>query len=622
MGLGDVGSRSRRAAEALRAVAAFFQDGAEHQRDEATRLFAEDLEWVSLSAGETLFRQGDPSDAVYVVVGGRLQVLDEPLGGPARLLNEVGRGELIGEMGVITGEPRSATVRAGRDAELVRLPRSSFDRLLEEHPRAMMTIARALIMRLQRLQDRGGRGARSASIAVVAAHAGVPLDDVCSALVEALAAIGPVRHLSSRAVDELLGAGASQARRGDAEHAGLLDWLGDAESATRYVVYQADDDATEWTRRCVHQADRLLVVGHGRAAPDRRLFDATVADGHGAWSPPRCELLLLHRGDSPPTGTAAWLEALEPSAHHHLRIGSSSDVARVARRIAGHGVGLALGGGGARGMAHIGVLRAFDEEGIPIDVVGGASMGAFLASQRALGWDWQTMAAANRELIGRARKLFDLTVPLVSFLAARRIDDVLERMFGDRRIEDLWTTCFCVSCNLSRADLVVHQRGLVRRFVRASAALPGVLPPLCEAGELLVDGSVVNSVPVDVVRSLLGEGIAAGVDVSLDVFLDGDAQLAERYSGTQLLWQRLRSLGRGRVAHPGILSIMVRAAEVGSVSTRMAQRPRADIYVVPPLGTMSMFDIGRFDETVELGYRAGLEAIAEWRARGGAVVGG
>jgi predicted acylesterase/phospholipase RssA/CRP-like cAMP-binding protein len=622
MGLGDVGSRSRRAAEALRAVEAFFRDGDERQRDEATRLLAEDLDWVSLSAGDALFRQGDPSDAVYVVVGGRLRVFDEPPGAPARLLNEVGRGEMIGEMGVITGEPRSATVRAARDAELVRLPQSSFDRLLEQHPRAMMTIARALIMRLQRLQGRADHGARSASIAVVAAHSGVPLDDLCRGLAEALAAIGPARHLSSRAVDDRLGAGASQARWGDAEHAGLLDWLGAAEAATRYVVYQADAEQTEWTRRCVHQADRLLVVGLGGGAPDRRLIDSTLTHGDGAWSPPRCELVLLHHRDAVPIGTAAWLDALEPAAHHHLRLGSASDLARLARRITGHGVGLALGGGGARGMAHIGVIRAFDEEGIPIDVVGGASMGAFIASQRALGWDWETMAAANRELIGRARKLFDLTVPLVSFLAARRIDDLLEKVFGDRRIEDLWTTCFCVSCNLSRAELVVHQRGLVRRFVRASAALPGVLPPLCEAGELLVDGSVVNSVPIDVVRGLLGDGIAAGVDVSLDVFLDGDAQLAERYSGTQLLWQRLRSFGRRKVAHPGILSIMVRAAEVGSVSTRMAQKPSADIYVIPPLGSMSLFDTGRFDESVELGYRAGLEAIAEWRARGGAVVGG
>src|SRR5207237_910567 len=129
------------------------------------------------------------------------------------------------------------------------------------------------------------------------------------------------------------------------------------------------------------------------------------------------------------------------------------------------------------------------------------------------------------------------------FLAARRIDDALAETFGDRRLEDLWTTCFVVSCNLSRAGLVVHRRGPVRRYVRASVAVPGILPPLCEDGELLVDGSVVNSVP-------------------------------------------------------------------------------ADIYVVPPLGSMRIFETGRFEETVELGYRAGLEAIADWRARGGAVVGG
>jgi NTE family protein len=272
-------------------------------------------------------------------------------------------------------------------------------------------------------------------------------------------------------------------------------------------------------------------------------------------------------------------------------------------------------------MAHIGVIRAFEEEGIPIDVVGGTSMGAFIASQHAMGWDWRTLADANRELIGRARKLFDLTVPLVSFLAARRIDAVLADTFGERRIEDLWTSFFCISCNLSRADLVVHRRGLVRRFVRASAALPGVLPPLCENGELLVDGSVVNSVPVDVLRSIIPHGTAVGVDVSLDIFLDGDGQLAERYSGTQLLWQRLKGVGRRRVAHPGILGIMTRAAEVGSVSNRMAQRPRADIYVIPALGGMSMFETGRFDETVELGYEGARAAIAEWRARGGTVGG-
>lgn len=226
------------------------------------------LEWVSLAGGETLFRQGDDDDDVYVVVNGRVRaIVDDPDAG-VRVLEESGRGSAIGELALLTGESRAATIVAVRDSDLARLPKTAFDELLHRHPQAMMQLARAAAVRLRRSSQRPARGGTAPiTFALIPAGPGVPLSAFARRLAGALGGFGKALHVASADVDRhLVRPGAAQSADGDDSHAAIVAWLSGQEREHLHVVLEADASWTPWTRRCLRQADRVLVVG--RAGDD------------------------------------------------------------------------------------------------------------------------------------------------------------------------------------------------------------------------------------------------------------------------------------------------------------------------------------------------------------------
>jgi NTE family protein/lysophospholipid hydrolase len=226
--------------------------------------------------------------------------------------------------------------------------------------------------------------------------------------------------------------------------------------------------------------------------------------------------VLLHAPNTAhPSGTSRWLDprAAADVTHHHVRTDREGDVARLARSIGGASLGLALSGGGARGFAQLGVIRALADFGLSVDVVGGASMGAVLGALHAIGHDVPTIVELMKAGHRRARPFRDFTAPVVSLLRGDSLVNPLKMLFGDTQIEDLWIPFFCVSANLSRAELVVHDRGPVWRWLLASASAPGVVPPVVHHGDLLVDGGVLNNLPADILRERC-RGSVIAVDVA------------------------------------------------------------------------------------------------------------
>ena len=213
------------------------------------------------------------------------------------------------------------------------------------------------------------------------------------------------------------------------------------------------------------------------------------------------------------------------------------------RRVTGRGLGLVLGGGGARGFAHIGVFKALRECGIAVDLVGGTSMGAILSATFAMGLNYEDTLKLARQLASPL-KLFDPTMPVVSFFASGKVTQVLERIYGDTQIEDLWMPCFCVSSNLTHAVAMVHRRGPLWQAVRASMAIPGVFSPILAEGDLLVDGCVLNNLPIDVMQRLNHDGPIIAVNVFPDVDLLRDYHFGPSISGWQALAGKLNPLRR------------------------------------------------------------------------------
>jgi predicted acylesterase/phospholipase RssA/CRP-like cAMP-binding protein len=567
-------------------------------------------EWVSLRGGETLFRRGDPGDAAYVLVSGRLRAVDDRDG--ERRLNDVSVGETVGEMALLAPDRRSATVYAVRDSLLARLPADEFHRLIDRHPHVLRRISTMLVRRLRRQESAHLRKvAPAGTIAVVPAGSCPGIEAFAQRLATALAAHGATRRLDSNCVREALGV------EGDADNPRVVQWLNEQELGHRFVLYETGLRAGEWARRAVRQADHVLLVADaaGSAAPGEVESDLAT-EGPGARAPRRSLVLLRPSASPVRTGADVFVAWRQVDSVYHVALDQGADFARLARCLSGNGIGLALSGGGARGFAHLGVLRALAEAGVPIDWVCGTSSGAFigaLAAQRL------SPEAAHAQCARQFSSLRDPTLPLIALLAGRRIRDGLEHAFGALAIEDLPLPYFCVSTNLSRASQTVHERGSLLRAVRASLSLPGVLPPVNIAQDLHVDGGLVNNLPIDVLAAKPEIGSVIAVDVSAEVEMRAPEDMAPEVSGWRLLGRRLNPWAQ-RDELPSIMSLLTRSALVASVHWARERRSasQASLYLRIPVSDLRLLAFDRIDEIAARGYQATRDAIrAWWRERTG-----
>jgi lysophospholipid hydrolase len=448
------------------------------------------------------------------------------------------------------------------------------------------------------------------TIALVPASPHVALGEVAARLVAALQETGTALHLTSTSVDASLGRpGASQVP--DRDGGRLVQWLAQHERDYRYVVYEADRDASPWTERCLRQADRILLMADATADPAPGEIETHLLARERP-DRPRQTLVLLHRaGTNVPTGTARWLSARSYDRHLHVRLGEGEDVARLARFATGRTVGLVLGGGFARGLAHLGVLRALKELGIPVDAVGGASMGAMIGAQWVSGWDNDRIIRDTSR--GLADSFDDMTLPFLAFKRGGKYSRLVRSFFGESRIEDLWLPYFCVSANLNRAELAVHTRGRLADAVLASTRAPGIFPPMVMDGELHVDGGLINNVPVDVMRSFAGEGAVIGVDVSPPHELNEIKDYGEDVSGWDALWSRFNPTRDRRVYRPSILLVLMRVIEFGGISYRREKADMADIYIAPDVLRFKRNDFAAASDLADTGYAASREVLAQWR---------
>ena len=549
---------------------------------ETLAAIAGELEWLSLPGGATLFEFGEPSDAMYIVIAGCLAAYAG--GEHGRLLSRVPAGKTVGEMGLLSGHDRTATIRALRDSDLARLPRESFDRVIVQHPTAMLRIAQLVVERFESV-DRGGRashGGGPRTYTLLPQSVEVDAGGFATELVAALSRLGRTELVWS-----VRGADHSSA------------WFHRIESVNDFVVYVADSAATAWTKLCMRQADALLLLA--RADAPARPWPVMPGDAQRS-AAARAELVLLNDGKVV-TGAAARWKALLPGLDHHHVCGPT-DVARVARMLTGKAVGLVLSGGGARGFAHIGVVRALREAGLPIDLVGGTSMGAILGAGVAAGWSHAEMVERFHRTFVATNPLSDYTLPIVSLVSGRKVSRLLRQEFGDIMIEDLPVPFYAVSANLTTGGSGVHRQGPLWRWLRASVAIPGVLPPVFDRGEVHVDGGAINNLPVDVMRAA-NRGIVIGVDVGSDTTFTSDIEDVD----LPPLWKLLGWFRRHK-QRPTILQILWRAGMINTDAATLAGRRQTDLLLQPPLASVDLLHWKAFDRAIEVGYQHARERLA------------
>ncbi len=539
------------------------------------------IRWKDLGAGEILFREGDTSDAMYVVVSGRLRATRDD-DGKTRAIGDIGRGETVGEMGLLTGDVRSATARALRDCVLAGLDRPTFEDLARLCPQAVFHVARVQFDRIQRANRPRSREKQRLSIMVLAADPSCDATAFATMLEQEIRRRGHSSFLAERRLAPTASNEADRRQR-------LALWLNGGEAFATHLVMAGDPSDEVWTRQCLRSADAVLILSRPGQRPS--FPPGLLPDGL------RRILLVLHPdGLKPPSGTAAAVAACSADTRFHFRENSGEDLARLGRWLTGRAVGIALAGGGARSFAHLGVIRALREHGIPLDTAAGTSLGAIVASGISLDFSHDDLMSRFRIMVETNPTKGDyLFIPRSSLLSGRKLDRLIPHLLPDVDIEDCWKGFACVSANITHPAEHIHQSGSLLKSLRATVSIPGVFPPVrIDGGELLVDGGVVNNLPADVLRDA-----GAGRIIACDQGGSGGRQ-------------------DGEPDNPNAIGVIMRSVILHSRISGQAWRRAADLYIESPVGDIGLLEWNKFETAVQRGYdeaRRHLESVdpAPWQ---------
>uniref|UniRef100_A0A8C7RL24 lysophospholipase n=1 Tax=Oncorhynchus mykiss TaxID=8022 RepID=A0A8C7RL24_ONCMY len=595
------------------------------------------LDWMAVEAGRTVYRQGDKSDSTFIVLSGRLRSVIAKDDGKKELAGEYGRGDLIGVVEALTHMNRATTVHAIRDSELAKLPEGALSSIKRRYPqvvtRLIHLLGQKILGNMQQVHgplaargltlqppsskwDSGSPASNLSTVTILPVSEEVPLTAFTLELQHALSAIGPTLLLTSDIIKQRLGAAAL-----DSVHEyRLSSWLGQQEDIHRIVLYQSDDTLTPWTQRCIRQADCIIIVGLGEAEPTVGELERML---EGSAVRAQKQLILLHREDGPPPqGTVEWLNMRSwISRHLHLscphRVFSKrslpklremyqrvfqkppdrhSDFSRLARVLTGNTIALVLGGGGARGCCQVGILRALNEAGIPVDMVGGTSIGSLMGA---------LYAEEKSNMISLKIRIIYSSLDLTNTYDSHSLFS-----------SDLWIPYFNITTDITASSMRVHTDGSLWRYVRASMSLSGYLPPLCDPkdGHLLMDGGYINNLPADVARSM-----GAKVVIAIDVGSQDETNLTnygDSLSGWWLLWKRFNPLAK-KVQVLNMAEIQTRLAYVCCVrQLELVKDSEYCEYIRPPIDHYGTLEFGKFDEIAEVGYQHCKTVFDMWSRSG------
>lgn len=548
----------------------------------ALKAVEHEVEWFCLPAGQMLFAEGEPSDAFYLLRSGALAAFRDGAMGRPNLLGYIRAGEPVGEMSMLEERPHSASVYAMRDSEIVRLPTASFERMADQHPSLMRELSKMMLRRLRSGPQRGGSEPRV--FALISCSPTIDLEYRAKELQAGLARIGVTCAIVG---DE------------------ATDWQGpklDAYERDHHVVLlTARLGDSNWARRAMGRADRVWLLARGDARPSVPLLPD---DPSPAARLKLLDVVLVHDGGkSPASRPQDWADAAEAARVFHWRQERNDDLARLARTLAGRSVGLVLSGGGARAYAHIGAVEAFRNAGMQFDFIGGASMGAIIAAGVALEWSQEELVDRVRDAFVSSNPLGDWQLPVISLARGNRVDERLEEHFGNIEISDLPRPFFCVSSNLSNGRPFVHRRGRLRDALRATIAIPGILPPVIDGENVLVDGAVFTNFPSEQMKAF-HRGVSAGSDVTRARGVNPDD-----FRDPPGFFGWVRKNGFNEL--PPIASLLMRSATAGvMVGQHQAFREAVDLLVLPDTDT-DLRQWKRFEETIDSGRRAAEFAMSE-----------
>ncbi|MCW5588318.1 MAG: patatin-like phospholipase family protein [Legionellales bacterium] len=564
-----------------------------------------------LAGGEMLIEQGNIGDSLYLVVNGRLRAFKENEQHQLVELGEMGTGDIIGELALLSELPRAASVCAIRDSLVLELTQEKFNRFMQTYPEQLTHITKHAIQRL--LKNNHSTSQKITTIAIAPAGNSHAHHQFTQKFISILSEFGTTLHLSSKTFDNYYSpqGSFSQTALTDEHSSQIAHWLNEQETKYAYIVYETDQINSAWTKRCVRQADRILLVADSSDNPTRNEIEVEI-DSLASSMRRSTDLILIQKNHHHlPKNTSRWLKNRFLTSHLHYRDNYTPDLKRIIRFISGKAYALVLGGGGARGLAHFGVYRALKELNIPIDLVGGTSAGAMIGAIIAMDLNEKEFYEVLHKNLVDNNKLFDYTVPVVSLLAAKSWTQSLKNSFGkDVCSEDLWLPYFAVSTNISKREICIHEQGPLWKNIRCSLSLPGIVPPVSMPnGDLFIDGGILNNLPVDIMRKKANGGTIIAVNVASIKEITCSIANEGWLSGWPLLGNRMNPFKKTSLSVPNIAEIIFESISLCSINHSKKMAREADHYIELSMGKYGLFDFKFLDELAEIGYTITLEKL-------------
>lgn len=456
---------------------------------------------MELQPNETLFYQGDPSDNIYLLVNGKLSAALTNVSGETRIIGYIGPGEAVGESGALTTEPRALTIKAIEKSILYRLPSTNFIELCHLYPALMFATIHPVITRSRSIIQLLSSEKINRHIVIAPANKDISLENFAEKM------RGYLENYPSLVLFSDYDSEFSHHIATDVLKEKIINIEKNKKKSHKFVYILKSYDTT-LAKIAFRKANIIYITAYSNTVP--RVDKSLVERFHiqRINYKPDAALILLHTQNTVmPHHTSNWLAQMEFDTYHHVRFNVNKDYLRLLRFIRGKAVGVVLSGGGTRGWAHLGAIKALREKRIPIDMIGGTSVGAIIAGCYAIHESYEDAYERFYKVIVESAKSVSwrsLTWPAISLFNAKNFTLSLMQVFENIKIENLWLPFYCISCNLANNSEEVHRKGLLWQKIRASSSIPGIIPPMVIDNELHLDGGLLNNLPVDVTRTFLG----------------------------------------------------------------------------------------------------------------------
>lgn len=568
--------------------------------DEIISELAACLKLQTIPGGQKFISEGAHSDSLFLLVSGRLRVSRTLPSGERLMYNEVLPGDCVGETGMILRQPRTADISATRESVVAVLNYQDYENAVKKYPIELSRAFSHAIYRHLRHERQIDKRGRAHSFYVLPIHDSIDARRFCDQLKKALEIYGSCEVLDEHTFES------------NGDYGRELD---KKESSNDFLIFRGNRQFNKVEEANFEHADQLIIVADSEVGAGISKVEQQLK-ALPNFALMRRHLAVVHPEDETRCqDRAIWNQYRDCERVYPVKYHQAKDFERLSRFLLEKAVGVVLGGGGARGFAHLGVLRAFEEANIPIDIIGGNSMGALIGASYLAGIPLESI---HKEILKHSKSGMKLTVPVVSLLSNQNLASAFRDALGETNIENLWTPFFAAACNLTDADTYVLDSGPLWKAVLASNSPAGLFPPVVNDGMLLVDGAVLENVPVRAMRQRLstplerrrGNGLVVAIDVDVKERFSVDADTKELTA-----WGKLKSHFSPTNTLPGIVDILMQVAHIGGLSQRAFTKRGADIYLEPPLSDFKIMDYKKAEQIIAVGYDYATKQISDLQAQ-------